>query len=144
MDITNLWKHCYSFSHVSFDTVYNYRWLTAIASATVSLRHLPECLRSTVTCRDPIRWFQINPDSTPEKTESLCYEQKHMTVLIWIKTIIEYWRIYSPSSKLFSSATQLLTYDHLFVAQDVVHNVGNILRSPLMISLTNFRSALVI
>jgi len=40
--------------------------------------------------------------------ESLCYEQKHMSVLISTETIIEYWFNYSSSSK-FSSAAQTLT-----------------------------------
>ena len=44
MDITNFWNHCYSFTHASFGTVYNYTWFTAISSATVSLHHLPRQL----------------------------------------------------------------------------------------------------
>ena len=88
----------------------------AISSVTVSLHDLPRCLCPVVTYRAPIQWFQINPGCTPKKTyaydknpESLCYEQKHMSVLIWIETIIEYWFNYSSSSK-FSSAAQTLTF----------------------------------
>jgi len=64
--------------------------ITAINIITVSLHYLPRCLCLTVTCRVPIQWFQINPDCTPKKAysynknpESVCYEQKHMIVLIW-------------------------------------------------------------
>jgi len=53
MDFSNLWKHCYIFTHASFHTVYNYTWLTAISSVTVSLHCLLRCLCSTVTCRGP-------------------------------------------------------------------------------------------
>ena len=48
-----------------------------------------------VTCRASIKLFQINSDYTPKdpysynkNQESLCHEQKHMSVLIWIETII--------------------------------------------------------
>ena len=87
-----------------------------MSSVTVSLHYLPRCLCSKVPYRAPIQWFQINPGCTPKKTyaydknpERLCYEQKHMSVLIWIETIIEYWFNYSSSSK-FSSAVQTLTF----------------------------------
>jgi len=30
-----------------------------LSAVTVSLRYLPRCLCSTVTCRAPIQWFQI-------------------------------------------------------------------------------------
>ena len=60
--------------------------------------------------------------------ENLCYEHKHMSVLIWFKTIIKYWFNYISSCK-FSSATQTLNiWKTFFVAQDVFHNVGNVLR----------------
>ena len=120
--------HIYScfFSH---SVKLQYTWLTAISSVTVSLHYLPRCLCSTVTCRTPILWFQINPDCTPKKTysynknpERLCYEQKHMSVPVWIETTIEYWFNYSSTSKFFSAAqtfniwTQL---DDLSVVQNV-------------------------
>jgi len=57
MDFSNLWKHCYRFTHAPFHTVYNYPWLTAISSVTVSLHYLPRCLCSTVTYRASIQWF---------------------------------------------------------------------------------------
>jgi len=44
MDFSNLWKHCYRFTHASFHTVYNYSWLTAISSVTATLHCLPRCL----------------------------------------------------------------------------------------------------
>jgi len=60
--------------------------------------------------------------------ENLCYEQKHMSVLIWFETIIECWLNYIPSSK-FSSATHTLNiWKTFFVAQDVFHNAVNIHR----------------
>jgi len=37
--------------------------------------------------------------------ENVCYEQKHMSVLIWFETIIAYWFNCRPPSK-FSSATK--------------------------------------
>jgi len=36
MDFSNLLKHCYRFTYASFHTVYNYTWLSAIGSVTVS------------------------------------------------------------------------------------------------------------
>ena len=57
MDFSNLWKHCYTFTHASFRTAYIYTWLTevtAISSVTVSLHYLPRCLCSTVTCGAPM------------------------------------------------------------------------------------------
>jgi len=116
-------------------TQYKTTWFTAVSSVTVSLHHLPRCLCSTVTCR--AQWFQINPENAPKnyictkKTETLCYEQKHMSVPVWIETTIEYWFNYSSTSKIFSAAqtfniwTQL---EDLSVVQDVFHNAGNILR----------------
>jgi len=105
-----------------------------LSAVTVSLHYLPRCLCSAVTCRAPIQWFQINPDCTPKiphsynkNPESLCYEQKHMSVLIWTETIIKYRFNYSSSSK-FSSAAKTLTSGWLFVAQDIFHNAGNTLR----------------
>ena len=71
MDFSNLWKHCYRFTHASFQTVYNCAWLTAISSVTVSLHYLPRCLCSTVACRAPIQWFQINPDFPPHNKSVL-------------------------------------------------------------------------
>jgi len=65
-DISNLWKHCYIFTHASFYTVHNHTWLTAISSVPVSLHCLLRCLCSTVTCRSPIQWFQIISDCTPK------------------------------------------------------------------------------
>jgi len=67
IDFSNLWKHCYRFTHASLHTVYNYTWLIAINSDTVSLHYLQRCLCSSVTCRAPIQWFQINSDCTPKK-----------------------------------------------------------------------------
>jgi len=76
------------------------------------INYLPRCLCSTVTCRAPIQWFQINQDYTKKSPylynknpETLCYKQNHMRVLIWIETTIEYWFNYSSSSN-FSSAAQ--------------------------------------
>jgi len=107
-DFSNLWKPCYRFTHASFHTGYNYTWITALTSVTVSLHYLPKCLCSTITCRAPIQWFQINLDFTPKKTysynknpESLCYKQIHTSVLLCIETIIEYWFNYSSSFKFF-------------------------------------------
>jgi len=72
------------------------------------------------------------PDCTPKttysynkKTESLCYEQKHTSVLIWIETTIEYWFNYSSSSKFFSAA-QILTFERPFCCSKRFHNAGNI------------------
>jgi len=85
-------------------------------SVTVSLHYLRRCLCTIVTYRAPIQWFQINPGCTPKKTyvydknpESLCYEQKHMSALFLMETIIEYWFNFSSLSK-FSSAAQTLTF----------------------------------
>jgi len=44
MDFSNLWKHCYRFTHASFHKVYNYTWITAISTVTVSLHYLQRCL----------------------------------------------------------------------------------------------------
>ena len=91
MDISNFWKHCYSFTHASFDTVYNYKWLTAIISVTVSLHYLPRLLSVFNSHMQGSHSVISNKPRlhTRKKTESLSYEQKHMTVLIWINTIIE-------------------------------------------------------
>ena len=87
-----------------------------------------------VTCRAPGQWFQINPDWSPKKThsynkypESLCYEQKHMSVLILIETIIKYRFNYS-SSYIFSSAAQTLTSGWPFCFSRRFDNAGNLLR----------------
>jgi len=116
MDFSDLWKHCYRFPYASFHAVYT--WLTAISSVTVSLHYLPRCLCSTVTYRAPIQWFHISNKprlhtkkihSYKNNTESLCYEQKHMNVLIWIETTMEYWFNYTSSSKLYLQR-KLLTF----------------------------------
>ena len=49
-----------------------------------------------------------SPYSFNENPENLCYEQKHISVLIWIATIIEYWFNYRSSSKCSSAAQTIL------------------------------------
>jgi len=44
MNFSNLWKHCYRFTHAFFHSVYNYTWPTPISSVTVSLHYLPRCM----------------------------------------------------------------------------------------------------
>ena len=48
-----------------------------------------------------------------KNSESLCYEQKHMNVLIWIETINEHWFNYNSFSKF--SAAQALTFRRHFL-----------------------------
>jgi len=128
MDFSNLWKDCYRFIMLLFTQCTSIRGLL-LSAITVSLHYLPRCLCSTATCRAPIQLFQINPYCTPKKTysynknrENMRYEQKHMTVLICIETIIEYWFNSSSYSK-FSSAirTTFLLFRTFYIA-------GNILR----------------
>ena len=66
-----------------------------------------------------IQWFQIIPDCTLKKThsynkipESLCYEQKHTSVMIWIETIFKYRFNYSSCSKCSSASLPLTSGWH--------------------------------
>jgi len=59
-------------------------WLTVISSATVSLHYLARCLCSTATCRAPIQWSQINPDSTMKET-GICFVHKNRSSPAWGK-----------------------------------------------------------
>jgi len=112
----------FNFVDASFHTGQNYTWLTAISSAIVSLHYLPRYLCSTITWRAPILWFRLSNTtrlhtkttySYNENPESLCYEQKRMSVLIWTETIIKYWFNYRSSSKL-SSAAQTFAFRRPF------------------------------
>ena len=123
MDFSNLWKHCYRFTHASFHRVQNYTWLIGISRFIVSLHYLPRCLCSTVTCRAPIQWFKINPDCTPKekhihtiKTQKACVTNKNIWVCLfemkrWSNTGLF---IQSSSSSKFSSAPQTLTFGRPF------------------------------
>ena len=48
IDFSNVWKHCYRFTHASFQKVYMY---VAYRYQTISLHCLTRSLRSTVTCK---------------------------------------------------------------------------------------------
>jgi len=67
MDFSNLWKHCYKFTHDPFHTVHNYKWLTAIKSVTVSLHYLPRCLFNSHLQGLHYVILNKNPDGTPKK-----------------------------------------------------------------------------
>jgi len=113
----------------------------SLSAVSVSLHFLSRCLCSTVTCRAPIQWIQINPDSKPKKhiraikTHKACVTNKNTSVPVWIETIIEYrlyCSFYSFSFKI-SFPNFLLQHenchlDNLFLVQDVFHNAGNIFR----------------
>jgi len=119
--------------------------LTTISSVPVSLHYLPRCLCSTATCRAPIQWFQINPDYTTKKTysynknpESLRYEQKHMSVLIWNETIMEYSFNHTvvPLPNFFCTAIATINIWTTFSLLKTFF-ITLVTYYPLMISLTN-------
>jgi len=97
MDFSNLWKHCYRFIHFSFHTLYNYTWLTAISShclaalpAKMSMWNSHMQGSHSVISNEPrLHTKKKKTYSYNKNPENLCYEQKHMTVLMGIETIID-------------------------------------------------------
>ena len=137
MDFSNLWNHCYRFTHVSFHTVacnnvayaYGYQQCHCLAALPAKMSAFSSHMHR-ISDKNKRIAHQQNPYPYNKNPDSLCYEQKHMSVLIWIETIFEYWFNHSSSSK-FSSAVQtncLRHSDDFFAAQDVFHNAGNIFR----------------
>ena len=87
-----MWLYLYRYTLLPvyscfFSRSKRYTWLTAISNVGVSLHYLPKCLRSKVTCRTPIQWFQINLDLNTKsthirtvKTQKACVTNKN----IWL------------------------------------------------------------
>jgi len=68
-----------------------YTWLTAISNVSVSLHYLPKFLRSKVTSRTPIQWFQTNLDLNTKsthihtiKTQKACVTNKNTWLCFFV------------------------------------------------------------
>ena len=101
-------------------TQYKTIWGLPLSAVTFQLYCLPRCLCSShmkdshSVISNKTRLYTKKTYSYNKNPESLCYEQRHMSVLILIETIIGYW-FNDSSSSTFSSAAQTLTFGWPFL-----------------------------
>ena len=136
MDFSNLWKHCYRYTHAFFHSIklsvaHRYQQCHCLAAFPAKMSVFNSHMQNvhSVISNKPRLHTKNNIHACNKNPESLYYEQEYMSFLIWTEMIIEYWFNYTevplPNFLLQCEHQHL---DDIFVAHNVFRNAGNNLR----------------